>query len=130
MNKRKVAIVCVDDDPVILKVLEYQLREIYNSQNILIETFISPKDFIDSIEFFVQSEISVIYLIVDFKMPEMNGAELIRHVKPILPKTEFIMISGQANENVVEDLKQEGLLRKFISKPWEIDDLRLKLDGE
>lgn len=130
MNKQKVAIVCVDDDPVILRVLEYQLREIYNSQNILIETFISPKDFIDSIEFFVKSEISVIYLIVDFKMPEMNGAELIRQVKPKLPHTEFIMISGQANENVVEDLKQEGLLRKFISKPWEIDDLRLKLDEE
>ena len=130
MSSKTDAIVCIDDDLIILRLLEYQLREIFQDSNVLIETFSKPLDFISSLDLFAENNINITYVLVDFKMPVMNGADLIRKVKPKIPKTKFIMISGQANNEVILDLKKNGLLDSFISKPWKIEQLQINLTSK
>ena len=36
-------------------------------------------------------------LVTDFKMPKMNGVELIRHVRPLDPALRVILLSGAVN---------------------------------
>ena len=80
MSSKTDAIVCIDDDLIILRLLEYQLREIFQDSNVLIETFSKPLDFISSLDLFAENNINITYVLVDFKMPVMNGADLIRKV--------------------------------------------------
>jgi response regulator RpfG family c-di-GMP phosphodiesterase len=68
-------------------------------------------------------EIDVIFILVDYQMPELNGAELIRRIKMIHPRMKCIMLSGQANAIQVDDLVNDNLLDSFISKPWNEEDL-------
>jgi response regulator RpfG family c-di-GMP phosphodiesterase len=56
-------------------------------------------------------------------MPEMNGAELIRNLKKKYPWLSCIMLSGQANDLIVAELREDKLLETYISKPWSEKDL-------
>jgi FixJ family two-component response regulator len=53
----------------------------------------------------------------------MTGAQLIRSLKLKYPDLNCVMLSGQANQVSVDELKSENLLASFISKPWDEEAL-------
>jgi len=118
MTSHKYAIVCVDDDPMITSLLSFQLRKIINNKNTFIETYSQPTEVEEKIEELIRFGVSIIFIIVDYQMPEMTGAQLIRKVKAKYPEVACIMLSGQANELIVSELQKENLLEMFLSKPW------------
>jgi type II secretory ATPase GspE/PulE/Tfp pilus assembly ATPase PilB-like protein/FixJ family two-component response regulator len=64
-------------------------------------------------------------LISDFKMPSMNGGELLRACKSKYPDMIRIMLTGDADVDAVLAAVKEGAVYKFILKPWNDDDLRV-----
>ncbi|MFH2001826.1 MAG: ATPase, T2SS/T4P/T4SS family, partial [Planctomycetota bacterium] len=54
-----------------------------------------------------------------------TGAELLRKIKVQWPDTIRIMLTGHADVNAVMGAVNEGAVYKFITKPWNNDDLRL-----
>lgn len=64
-------------------------------------------------------------VISDFKMPGMNGAELLKRIKADWPDTIRIMMTGHADTTAVMGAVNEGAVYKFILKPWNDDDLRI-----
>jgi type II secretory ATPase GspE/PulE/Tfp pilus assembly ATPase PilB-like protein len=58
-------------------------------------------------------------------MTEMSGAELLREIKERWPQTIRIMLTGQADISAIMGAVNEGAVYKFITKPWNDDDLRL-----
>lgn len=123
MESFKNAIICIDDDPFILQMLSFQLEKLIESDATLMEFFTNPFEAIESIDDLVSEMIDIVFIIVDFQMPELNGAELIRKIKINHPNLKFIMLSGQANAIQVDDLVNDNLLESFISKPWSEVDL-------
>ena len=119
MDKLRYAVICVDDDSHILQMLSFQLEKIIDVKCTLLEYFTDPKEALSGITELVEERIDVIFIIVDYQMPEMNGAQLIRAIKEKYPSLECIMLSGQANSTQVNDLQNDQLLSHFISKPWE-----------
>ncbi len=117
------AIICVDDDPMITQLLSYQLRKWINPLNTIIETFVEPKHVMAAIDEIYELGIRVVFVIVDYQMPGLNGAQLTRNIKAKYNDIHFVMLSGQANEIVVSQLKDEKVLDSFISKPWSEDQL-------
>jgi YesN/AraC family two-component response regulator len=123
MNELKYAVVCVDDDPYILQMLGFQLGKIINQKLTLLEYFTDPDKAIEGIDELMAEQIDVIFVMVDYQMPKMTGSQLIRSLKLKYPTLNCIMLSGQANQVSVEELRSDNLLASFISKPWDEEAL-------
>lgn len=119
----KYAIICVDDDPMINLLLNFQLNKIINSNTTCIETYSKPKELDCKLEDLISNGIEPVLLIVDYQMPEMNGDELILNIKKKYPTIPCVMLSGQANKIAVNRLKEDKLLSEFIEKPWKENQL-------
>jgi response regulator RpfG family c-di-GMP phosphodiesterase len=123
MTEFKYAVVCVDDDPYILQMLGFQLSKIMDQKCTLIEYFTDPKVAIENIDMLITESIDIIFIIVDYQMPKMTGAELIRQIKEKHSNVSCVMLSGQANTTSVNSLKEDNLLDEFIAKPWDEEEL-------
>lgn len=119
MDEIKYAVVCVDDDPFILQMLGFQLGKILDQKCTLLEYFTDPSEALLNIDQLVAEKIDIIFIIVDYQMPQMTGAELIRSIKEKYPELKCVMLSGQANPVSVDGLLKDNLLDSFISKPWD-----------
>ena len=119
MDDIKYAVVCVDDDPYILQMLGFQLGKILDQKCTLLEYFTDPSEALLNIDNLVAEKIDIIFIIVDYHMPQMTGAQLIRSIKEKYPSLKCVMLSGQANPVSVDSLIKDNLLDSFISKPWD-----------
>ena len=123
MSEMRYAVVCVDDDPYILHMLDIQPSKIMDQSHTLIEYFTDPDQAIENIDLLIEEDIDIMFVMVDYQMPSMTGAELIRKLKLKYQDLKCIMLSGQANRTSVDSLKTENLLEEFIEKPWDEDEL-------
>ena len=65
-------------------------------------------------------------VVLDVKMPGMDGLETLRHIKKICPLTEVIMLTGHANMEVAIEGMESGAF-DYLMKPMDIDELLYKL---
>ena len=117
------ALIVLDDDPVILQMLDFQIKKVLRSQFIVAEFYTSPVQAIQEILDMPKNGVKPVVLITDYQMPEKNGAQVIRELKSQLPELKCVMLSGQANAIQVDDLVSEDLLSAFIMKPWTENEL-------
>lgn len=116
-------IMCVDDDPLILQMLSFQLNRNLNPEINLIECCDDPKLVLECIEELPKDPTTELIILTDYQMPEMNGGQLVSQIKEKYPNSRCIMLSGQANESVVQDLVDSKKLELFIHKPWNEEGL-------
>jgi len=115
-NKPIYRILLVDDEPNVLSAL----RRIFRRENYQIESAMSGQEALKALS---QNEFQL--MISDFKMPKMDGAELLKQVKDLYPDIIRIMLTGYADTDAVMGAINEGAVYKFILKPWNDDDLRV-----
>ena len=66
-------------------------------------------------------------IILDVKMPGMDGIETLTEIKKRNPLTEVIMLTGHATvETAIEGMKQGAY--DYLMKPCEIEQLMLKVE--
>ena len=121
------AVICVDDDESILTALSVQLQKLVDTEKVLVEYFLNPEDALASIPEIIDLKIKVIFVLTDYQMPRMTGAEFLKKLKSVYPDINCIMLSGQANDEIVENLISQNLLDYFISKPWSEGQLLEKI---
>jgi two-component system, NtrC family, sensor kinase len=73
----------------------------------------------------LESGTPVHVVVSDYRMPGMNGVEFLQRVSRKWPDTVRIVLSGYADTPAVIGAINEGGIYKFISKPWNDDDLRV-----
>ncbi len=61
-------------------------------------------------------------ILMDIKMPDMNGVEAFKQIKKISPKTAVIMITAYSLEDLIKEALQEGAFG-VLRKPLDIDKL-------
>ncbi len=64
-------------------------------------------------------------ILTDHRMPGMSGGELLKIVRERWPETIRIMLTGYADVNSIMGAVKDGAVYKFITKPWNDEDLRL-----
>ncbi|MDD2541836.1 MAG: ATPase, T2SS/T4P/T4SS family [Desulfuromonadaceae bacterium] len=64
-------------------------------------------------------------IVSDHRMPGMTGAEMLKRIKESWPETIRIMLTGYADVNSIMGAVKDGAVYKFITKPWNDEDLRL-----
>lgn len=131
----KQAILCVDDEQIILSSLLIQLRNHFGSKY-LYETALTGQEALEVIDELVEQSIFTILVISDWLMPGMKGDEFLIAVHERYPDTVKIMLTGHADKAAIQNAEESAELYSCISKPWDADKLlgivedALKGDGE
>lgn len=74
----------------------------------------------------VLKEKPVDVVVLDVKMPGMDGLETLREIKKYCPLIEVIMLTGHANMEVAIEGMELGAF-DYLMKPMDIDELLYKL---
>lgn len=112
-SKHKILV--VDDEPDNLDLL---YRTFYRDFKV-----IKAQSGQDALEMLSQQD-DIAVIISDQRMPGMSGTELLRVTADRYPNSIRIMLTGYTDvEDLVEAIN-EGKVFKYVTKPWEEDDLR------
>ncbi|MBU5313496.1 sigma-54 dependent transcriptional regulator [Tissierella carlieri] len=76
----------------------------------------------EAIEIFKKQEPDLV--ILDLKMPKIDGMDALRMIKEISPKMPVIMITAHGSTKVAVEAMKVGAL-DYISKPFDIEELRM-----
>lgn len=112
MKKSKLLIV---DDQNGIRVL---LTEVFNSEGY--DTF-QASNGKSAIEI-VKAE-SPDLVLLDMKIPGMDGLEILKHIKAINPDIKIIMMTAYGELDMIKEATDLGALMHF-TKPFDIDELR------
>jgi len=116
------AILCVDDEEIVLNSLEMQLKDQFGNQY-LYEFAENAQDALEIIEELDEEGIKVVVIVSDWLMPGIKGDEFLIRVHQKFPRIIKVMLTGQADEEAVKRAKMEANLHECIHKPWEISEL-------
>ncbi len=105
----------VDDEPNILTSLQRALRR--DGYRI-----IACDDPYKALDTLADQRVDVI--LADQRMPGMSGVEFLRRAKTLHPETVRIVLSGYIDLQFITDAINEGAIYKFLTKPWDDDQLR------
>ncbi len=115
MNADEIRILIVDDEMIVRSSLKSWLEE----DGYPIDTAASAEDALKMLQ-----DHQYAILLLDIKMPGMDGIELLRRVKQVNPEVEVIMITAYATiESAVEAMKIGAF--DYITKPFEPDEVGL-----
>jgi CheY-like chemotaxis protein len=115
LHKPTRRLLLVDDEPNILAALKRLLR----GDGYQIST---AGDGPQGLAVLASQQIDVI--VSDQRMPGMLGADFLRKAREIAPESIRIMLSGYTELQSVTDAVNEGAIYKFLSKPWDDEQLR------
>lgn len=111
---RKHIVACVDDEPAVLSAFRRVLRrEPYE-----LRTTLDPKEALSWVE---GEDVSLV--IVDQRMPEMSGSDLVRGIAERSPDTIRVMLTGYPDTSVFFERMSQGIHR-LLTKPWDDWELR------
>ena len=122
------AILCVDDEPTVLKTLARTLKIAFGDR-FEIETASSGEEALDLLQVLDEEETPLRLLISDALMPGMNGFELLARVHARKPDAIKILITGQSDQEQVEHLRQAIQLKACVAKPWRTKELFELIDN-
>jgi DNA-binding NtrC family response regulator len=118
----KPAILCVDDEVVVLESLEIELRRAF-ADAYLYEFAESANEALEIIDELVEDKVNILAIVSDWLMPGMKGDELLVKIHLKYPQIITIMLTGQADEEAIKRAKQQANLYTYLHKPWQTDEL-------
>ena len=121
MSREELAtILCVDDEPRIVESLALHLRRDYqvlaaNGGNSALQV--------------LKDKGAPAVIISDMRMPGMDGATLLKHVKLLYPETTRILLTGETGRDAAIAAVNEGQIFRFLAKPCPPDQLRSAIEA-
>ncbi len=120
----KLVVICVDDEPAVLDSLKIELKKALG-QECLVETAEGGEDALELFKDLKEDEYEVALVLSDYIMPDIKGDELLKRIHAMSPQTLKIMLTGQADLEAVGNAIKYARLYRYISKPWQTEDLKL-----
>ena len=119
MIKIPTKVLLVDDEKDFIEMLSLRLKEVGER----ITVAYSGQEGLDALE---KADIDVV--ILDIKMPGMDGIETLSEIKKKYPLVEVIMLTGHGStETAVQGMKLGAF--DYLMKPADFNDLNAKLEG-
>lgn len=113
LERLKGRVLCVDDEPNILRALSWLLRKDF--QVVTAESAHEGLGLIRTGDFDV--------VISDHRMPEMSGVDFLSQVKLLAPRAMRILLTGYSDMQAVIQSVNESEIFRFVSKPWDVLEL-------
>ena len=109
----KHSLLLVDDEPEILFSLRGLLRRDF--------TIYTAENGVEALDILGQHQIHVI--MSDQRMPDMTGVQLLNRVASEHPQAIRMVFTGYADIKAVIDAVNQGHIYRYITKPWDPDEL-------
>jgi signal transduction histidine kinase len=114
MTANRPTIVVVDDEPEVLRSLHDLFRLEYR-----VLTFERGADALESLA----TLDNVAVILSDQRMPEMSGVEFLEEAQHAHPDATRLLVTGFADLSAVIDAINKGHIARYVSKPWNTDEL-------
>lgn len=121
---KEAAIICVDDERVVLNGLQSQLSRDFGREYV-IELAESAEEALELAEELMEEGRDVPVIITDQMMPGMKGHELLIEIHGRSPQTFKILLTGQSDISAISEAVNNANLYRYIAKPWDGTDLIL-----
>jgi DNA-binding NtrC family response regulator len=108
-------IMIVDDEPANLRTLERLFRSDYQ--------VVTAASGAEALALLDQHDVAL--LISDQRMPAMTGTELMTKTVALRPHMVKILLTGYTDVGALIEALNSGLVYRYLTKPWNNDDLRL-----
>lgn len=112
-GRKKHSILVVDDEPEVLRSLRGLLRMEFN--------VFTAESGAEALQILHSQPIHVV--MTDQRMPELTGVELLNRVQGEWPDATRLVFTGYADIRAVIDAINEGHIFRYITKPWDADEL-------
>ena len=123
MNEK--AIICVDDERIILDSLGRQLSKAFGTEY-LIETASSGIEALELFNDLVAEKVAIPLIISDQNMRGISGDQLLAKLHQLCPESLKILLTGQTTDpEIIRTLVNQSALYRYITKPWDSTDLIL-----
>ena len=114
-----IRVLVVDDEKKILRAVE----RLFFEDKYDVMTASSAKDGLS-----ILSDVMPVWVVIsDYRMPEMNGIEFLKHVNRRWPDVVKVILSGYEDSGKVIPFIDEGKIDKLILKPWNNNELRVSI---
>lgn len=117
MENTKEKLICLDDDPSILKAVKRLLSEKFD-----VYVYENPAEVFDQLE----SE-KIAILIADLRLPTESGLEVLKKAKVLSPTTVRVILSGQIDMQDMMVAVNQADIDRFILKPWNNEYFQLQM---
>jgi CheY-like chemotaxis protein len=118
----KSAILCVDDEAIILSSLKEQLRRRFG-ERYLYETASDAGEAWEVIDELCADGIDILIIVSDWLMPGIKGDEFLTQVHRRHPRIATVLLTGQADEAAIERARRNAGLHACLHKPWSESEL-------
>ena len=116
---RGIKILVVDDD----KDYNLYLTKFLSDEGYIIKGITKPMDTLSTLE---QEKFHIV--ILDLKMPQISGTELLKEIKSKYPNLCVIILTGYPSfKTAVETMKLDAF--DYLKKPFDLNDLRRALNN-
>ncbi len=113
MKRKKASILVIDDDKLIRSLFKETLEE---QGHIVVTADTSA----DAVAYVMQRDFDLVFL--DLKMPDKDGAEILREMRGIRSRLPIIVITGYPNSDMMERAMKQGPLG-VMPKPFNESDI-------
>lgn len=120
----KPVILSVDDDPEVLGAIERDLRQHFKNEYRILKAG-SGKEALDAARQLKKRGAPVAMFLVDQRMPEMTGTELLGELRVLHPEARKVLLTAYADtEAAIASINEIGL-DHYLMKPWDPPEVKL-----
>jgi two-component system, sensor histidine kinase and response regulator len=119
-------VLCIDDENIVLDSLREQIQQAFGTE-LIVEVAESGDEALEVFDELINDGYDIPVIIADFIMPGMKGDALLAKIHSIKPAAKKILLTGQASIEGVGNAVNKANLYRFISKPWDKEDLILTI---
>ncbi len=116
--EKKYNVLYVDDEESNLRIFKTAFRKHYK-----VFTAATAEE---GLQILTQEEIHLI--VTDQRMPQMTGVEFLAKILPDYPDPVRMILTGFSDVQAIIEAINSGRVNRYITKPWNKDDLKLILD--
>ncbi|MCK8492371.1 MULTISPECIES: FAD-dependent oxidoreductase [Spirosoma] len=117
-------IISIDDDPQVLKAIQYDLRQKYRKQYRILCTE-SAREALDSLTELKKKGEEVALFLSDQRMPDMTGVEFLMQARKVFPNAKRALLTAYSDIDAAVRAINEVQLDYYIAKPWDPPEEKL-----
>ena len=114
------AILWVDDEEIALEVWSLMLQK-------LGYTVLQARNGFEALKIFKKNKDRISLVLLDMRMPGMNGCEVYDRLKEIQPETKIILVSGYIDQHIIDELSRRDF-NDYMKKPFRLKELSKKIE--